>query len=539
MFKKKSLQDAFLKIKDVPGVYFFKGLDDAVLYIGKAKSLKKRVANYQASSNEKIAQMVDIATALHVIETKNELDALVLEAQMIQNHQPPFNVVYRGGRPFLNLVITKGSKNALPELVLSREVSPGGLVVGRFLQKSLARAIYGALLKAFSLRICKTKISGGCLYWHMGQCAGLCREDFDAASYKMRLKALGEVLTSGLDKYWRSVEKKIKEACGKLEYEKARSLTKHLELFGQCRDVLNNSWASDQAHLVCQPDQRDVWLLWPNFSGLQLLSIINGHVQKRALWLHPDQEISQYITVYYSSNPIPLSIFTDFEIDERELLQGFLTIFRDSRVSSGDFGLSVDKKKSSVSVIFDKVGNSCSDQVGLAKIVGQASYQAFLKTPLVLAKMVGASTPVKTIDCFDVSHKQGHWIVASCVRFVDGREDVSGLRYFKIRGLEHSDDYASLLQAVSRRYSSDPYPDLVLIDGGKGQLSSVSPALAGVAVAALAKREERLFCNQNMTTGIKLDVSSPEGALLIQLRDRTHACAVGYHSKLFNSSFFD
>ncbi len=145
-----------------------------------------------------------------------------------------------------------------------------------------------------------------------------------------------------------------------------------------------------------------------------------------------------------------------------------------------------------------------------------------------LQQLVGLPCPPRTIDCFDISHFQSLSIVGSCVRFTDGKLDTSALRRFKIKSLVQQNDYAALQEIVRRRYRTDPLPDLILIDGGKGQLNAVKKILPEASLASLAKREERLYTTTN-SEGIPLDVHTPAGKLLIALRDYAHHYAVNYH----------
>lgn len=524
MFKSASLQNDFEQLPDRPGVYIFKDKQGSVLYVGKANSLKKRVSSYsRLNPNDwKLGSLVGQATNIDSRETGNPLDAMILEAQLIQNHQPKFNIMLKGGRPFLYFVFTK---TEVPELLLTRSKSKKGFYIGPFVHRSQARAIFDMLTRNFRLRICHKKIEGGCMYFHIGQCPGSCRSDFDVNAYKTRLKKVQKLLGQGPDKIIKELENEVKKSDEQLEFERSKILTSQLEQIKEAGQMLEHAGLGGKDGTSMLPeDEKHVWIAWPGGKVLEMFYSRAGVVRKKELWFAPQEagiDPEEYFKNYYTNFACPNSIFTNFPITELDTVEKFLAQWHG--------------KASNVAII-DRIDETPPDFVALAQTMAKSEIDALEQAPLKIAKLVGAKKPVTTIDCFDVSHRQGQSMVGSCIRFRAGRPDKDNFRRFKIKTVEGQDDYASLREIVSRRYKdgTQDLPDLVLIDGGKGQRSSVQDLVGITPLAALAKREERLFCVANLTEGVKLDRKSAHGALLIALRDYTHHFAITYHRKLQN-----
>jgi excinuclease ABC subunit C len=525
MFKNAALQQAWEQLPDGPGVYLFKSSSGEILYVGKASNLKKRVASYARPKADdwKTQALVAHADSLEFRVLTTPLDALLFEAQLIQAHQPSYNILLKGGAPFIYFLFTNGK---IPEMQLVRDKNRPGTYVGPFLQRQQARQIYDFLIHTFALRLCHKKIAGGCMYLHIGACAGICRNDFDLYSYKQRLNHVKKMLQQGTQALIDELEVRINAANKALEFESSRVLNRQLEqikMAGQMLDQAGISKSNAKAGAPPQ-DSQHIWLLWPENQALQLFNAQRGMVKELELWFSPDtnltDELAQnYMQQYYLESICPNSIFSNFAIDQKTVVESFLSQWH---------------HKTQPVAIIDRIGNTPPDIVILAQTMARQAAIAMQQTPLLLAQLVGSPKPVHRIDCFDISHKQGHFMVGACVRFVDGQPDKNSFRRFHIKTVSGQDDYASLREVVSRRYEGDPesLPDLILIDGGKGQRNAVSHLVGTTPLAAIAKKEERLFCAKNLHTGVKLDPHQAHGALLIALRDYTHHFAISFHRKL-------
>ncbi len=400
-------------LPSLPGIYLFKQ-NDTILYVGKAKCLKKRVTSYfqKKGTDWKIDMLLQEHTHIEHIVTHSESDALLLEAQLIRDNKPKFNVLLKNGQPFLYIMV---SSKPLPTLELVRNKKDKGIYFGPFLHKIPARSVYNYVIRVFKLWLCKSSITQGCLDYHLGRCAGNClKENFDKEGYLFRLELVQQLLKGNYKQSLKALETQIKELNKKLEFEKAQHLHQYV----------------------------------------QHLEIIFDTLQAK---------------------------FSEKKY-RREI---------------------VDRTVPSVIHNYEQVSQQ-------------------------LQQLFNLPRKPRTIDCFDISHFQSSYIVGSCIRFTNGKPDKNMFRRFRVRTLQKQNDYAALQEIVSRRYKHvSEIPDLVLIDGGKGQLNAVKD-IASTTCISLAKREERIF-SANLQEGIVLDVKTDLGKLLIALRDYAHHFAVSYH----------
>ncbi|MBN2267099.1 MAG: GIY-YIG nuclease family protein [Candidatus Babeliaceae bacterium] len=402
----------------IPGVYVFKAADGTILYIGKAKNLHNRIRSYfQKTGDEKTAQLIAAHDSIGYIPTRNEIEALLLEAHLIKIYQPPLNVLLKSGQPFLYLVFTKPKDpKKLPELIIMRQKPKTGIIFGPFTHKREVRVLYEHLIRTFHLLLCGKQVAQGCLDYHLGRCAGTCRPDFNREVYERHLSLAQALLQGDRKTFVKEVEKEISAANARLDFEQSQHL-----------------------HELLQQTE---------------------------------------------------FLFTTLE-------SGFSTA-RYARFTQAVLSPTLPNRKE-----YEEAANE-------------------------LKKLLHLKTLPQSIDCFDVSHFQSHALVGACVRFVNGVPAPDKYRRFRIKTLNRQDDYAALQEIVSRRYREGDHPDIILIDGGKGQRNAVESLVAPTPCISLAKREETLITAEH-PDGIKLDVATPLGKLLISLRNQTHYQAISYH----------
>ena len=418
------IQKQIPTLPSLPGVYIFKNTLQEIIYVGKAKLLKKRIDSYFAKYGKdwKIDALLDEHTNIEHIVTHSEQDALLLEAQLIKKNQPKYNVLLKTGQPFVYILFTR---DQLPQVKIVRNKKSKGSYFGPFLHKKHAHKVYDYLLKTFQLTQCSKKISGGCLRYHLGLCTGNCKNSFNKDAYLFRIQLATNLLKNKYKQSLKELEIKIKEYSDNLEFEKA----KHLNEYYQNLEVI---FATLKAKFTDTKYEKEVFLatipIWKK--------------------TEKDQSLAKKIQVTLNLSVAPV-----------------------------------------------------------------------------------------TIDCFDISHFQSRYIVGSCIRFEHGIPDKNNFRRFKIRTLTEQNDYAALQEIVTRRYKNkNNLPDLIVIDGGKGQLHAVRNVLPYALIVSLAKREERLFTPNN-PEGIKLNQSSDVGKLFIGLRDYAHHFAISYHRNRRNKNF--
>src|SRR3990167_149587 len=408
------VKDKLASLPTYSGIYIFKDIHNQIIYIGKAKSLKTRVTSYfQKTTDFKTQTLASEIHDIDYIPTKNEDEALLLEAELVKEHQPKFNILLKDGQPFVYLAITK---SAIPEFKVVRNKNLKAIHFGPFINKSQARQVHRFLSEKFSVRLCNKKIPNGCLQYHIGICAGNCRNEFDLDEHLLKIDLIKKILQEKYIEFEDIIRKQIETYNKDFLFEKSKKLAEYL-------DNLEYIISVTKLH----------------FSTKKFEPFIAMVKDKSSQRLVPNKELAQAL--------------------------------------QDEFKLSIKPH---------------------------------------------------IIDCFDISHFQSQFIVGSCIRFIDGVPAKNLFRRFKIKTLDQQNDYAALAEIVQRRYKSKNFPDLILIDGGKGQLNAVQPLFNNVECISLAKREERVFCRA-YPQGKVLDIHTETGKLLIALRDYAHHFAISYH----------
>lgn len=402
----------------LPGVYLFKK-DQEILYVGKAKCLKKRVRSYfqKQGTDWKIDSLIKEYSHIEHIITHNETEALLLEAQLIRDNKPKFNVLLKSGQPFIYIRFTNQDPR---QVEIVRNKKGKGVYFGPFLHKKQARSAYFYIMKTFRLTMCKTKINQGCLNYHLGSCAGNCLLDFDIEGYRLRIELALDLLEGRYNQSIKKLTQQMKVYTQAMEFEKARNMHHYLQNLDSIFTTLKTRFSEKKY-------EREIFL---------------------------------------TTSPIDKKLIDD-----------------------------------------PHIGKKLQDTFGLKK----------------------APT---TIDCFDISHFQSSYMVGSSIRFKNGIPDKNNFRRFKIKTLTEQNDYAALQEIVTRRYKNpEDIPDLLLIDGGKGQLNAIVALLPQCQVISLAKKEELIFA-PHLSEPIPLSLATDVGRLLIALRDYAHHFAITYHKLL-------
>lgn len=494
-----------------PGVYIFKTNETEILYIGKAKSLKDRCFSYISPKPDDLkgVTIASSATGFEFITTPTELAALLLEAELIQHHRPPLNVLLKDGQPFLYFLITN---EEIPRLLITRTKKQKGLYYGPFIEKGQIRSLHAFLLKTFRLDTCTRTMPNGCLRYHMGICAGTCLANFDLAGYKERLNIIKKLLGRGSRDVLEEIDSLVAQHNENMEFEISKKLVdakQNLENF-----LANRSSVLDLSHSIDQFTSRHLWIT--NKNHVFLLDEKKLKFTTRYTFLHDSEEpIDTYLATYYQQYQPPREIIVSHEPENIELLKNFLA---------------TRWQLNTPVMISATVGPHLEHIIRLAHLHVESKEVMTQSSAKELQEFLNLDQPPHTIDCFDISHTQGQNIVGSCVRFVDGAPDKSGCRKFIIQSLQNQNDYAALQEIVRRRYKSiDELPDLVLIDGGKGQLSAVNAVFDSVQTASIAKREERIFASTLPPEGKLVNKRSKAGKTLMAIRDYAHHFAISFH----------
>ena len=259
-----------ITLPPLPGVYLFKDENNQILYIGKAKNLKRRVSSYfqKQDTDWKASAVVQSSSHIDHVVTKTELEAMLLEAELIKAHQPKFNILLKSGQPFLYLLITSPQRK-IPELKIVRNKKEKGTYFGPFLEKTPARKVYNFLTKTFKLKICKKKIENGCLDYHLGICSGSCKPDFDKYAYLRRLDLAKLSLKQGHKKFLKYLKEEIYKHNKKTEFEKSKELHQYYQAFEKVFESIDLVFYKNK---VTNLASKDIWILTEDKSCLFLLS---------------------------------------------------------------------------------------------------------------------------------------------------------------------------------------------------------------------------------------------------------------------------
>jgi excinuclease ABC subunit C len=515
------LKERLADVPDEPGCYFFKegnAKDSVVLYIGKAKSLRKRVSQYfLRASDMKTRAMLDKARHLDWVVTRSEVEALILEARLIRQHKPQFNIDLKDNKRYAYITITD---DEYPRLITTRDDRGGRDMFGPYTDGSERVHLMTKTRKLFKLRLCKTMPKRVCLYYHLGQCSGPCENKIGKEEYcrdvqraRMFLKGQSPELIAGL-------EADMERASKALNFEEARHLRDTIRGVQHTtnRQILSRERRYDE-DVVLVRKQEDFYL----FLVLHVKKGMVTGVEEFPLHhdrVDPDAPMDDFLKSYYQDNHLPDEIILEEPIADAAIGQ-----YLASAKPSGKVMITVPKAGPKRALL----------EVGVKNIVARID-----KTHHLLLQVQDAlrlPTAPRRIDAFDNSHIQGTNVVSACIQFLDAKPNKPAYRKFIIRTVSGNDDFAAMREAVARRYKNhvekkEPLPDLIIIDGGKGQLHAATDALAGlgltIPVIGLAKREEEVYV-PGLPTPLPVDKKSEVSLFLQRIRNEVHRFVITFH----------
>ena len=526
-------------LPDSPGVYLFRGDKGKLLYVGKARSLKKRIATYFGAGPEdaKTAALLRGFRDLETIVTRTELEALLLENTLIKKHRPRYNICLRDDKTYPYIKITTGE--AWPRALVTRRVLEDGHSYFGPFWGGLARRIMRMITRHFQIRTCTLEIDGKlprpCLYYDLHACLGPCvaglttREAYGeaVADVILFLQGRNEELETRL-------EAKMEASSGEENFEMAAAYRDALKTV---RDV-----SERQVVQSLKGENVDVFGFFESGQDVAVVVLVvrGGVLQDRRDFffeksqeLEPSAFLEAFLPQFYDANPfLPSEVHLPVNIGDPELLEEFLAARRGAKVSVRvpQRGTSVDRLRMA------EVNARERHRIRFRRTGGDEAVAAEK-----LGRAIGLSMPPHRIEAFDISHTQGTDSVASMVVFEDGRPRKSEYRLFNIAAqtLLEPDDFRSMSEAVERRYrrvkeSDGPWPDLVLVDGGRGQLQAALTALDRLGVelpaAGLAKREEEIWV-PDRPDPIRLSRKDPALQLIQRARDEAHRFAISRHRR--------
>lgn len=525
---------------------------DQILYIGKSKSLRNRVRSYFRDGahhhTPRIASMVRKVADIEIIVTDTEAEALALEANLIKQHQPHFNVLLKDDKKYPYLCITWGDDYPRIFITRKRRKDPKSRYYGPYVDTGLLRRTLQISKRIFPLRQRRQPLfkDRPCLNYDIGQCPGVCQQLITPEEYHKIVQRVAMVFQGRSHELIDLLTAKMEKAAEDLDFEKAaiiRDQIKGLETLGAHQKVaLPDDTISRDAIALSADDEH---------ACVQLFQIRAGRLVGRLGFVADNQsgtpgEILQRVLEehYRLVDPveIPAEILVQHPLPQSDMLAEFLTAQKGRKVS-----IDMPQRQSKAELV-EMVERNAQHELARTQRFADRNNQAMQD----LAEMVDLPGPPKRIEGYDISHIQGSDAVASQVVFIDGLPAKQHYRTYKIKDPTvvsgHSDDFASMAEVIRRRfrrYAEDlalqrvgnpDWPDLVMIDGGKGQLSAVVAVLedmnllSELRVVSLAKRQEEIFLPGEKKS-LETEADQPGVMLLRRLRDEAHRFAVSFHRK--------
>ncbi len=554
------LQDQLKTLPTRPGVYLFKDAAGDVVYVGKAGSLRPRVRSYFSASNPspKTQEMMRHVVSLETIVVGSEAEALILEANLIKEYQPRFNIQLRDDKRYPYIKVT--TKEPFPRVFVTRKLhDDGSRYFGPYTSVGVMRQALEVIKRLYTVRSCSYDLpreapERACLDYHIGRCLAPCVGLQDQASYGDMIGEILKILDGDTEGVRNRVEGLMQEASDGLEFERAARL----------RDVLSglDALARQQRVERLRGGDYDVVGLARDgdLAATVVLRIRSGVLLGRDTQRFSDvgdesdaSLITTFASRYYLSRAtrgtrgmqgmqgtrrgshLPREILIPAEFDDRELVEDILSdeAGRRLRVYAPKKGTKARLSE----LAADNARHALEDRLtALEQVEDRADAVLYDLRDRLQLKIVP-----RLIVCVDISHHQGTETVGSAIVFENGAPKKSEYRHMRVKGEWGNDDYRSMAEVVSRYFrrrvdEERPIPDLLVVDGGKGQLGAARGALeelgvTDVALAALAKREEVIF-RPDRSDPIRLGRKNPALHLLQRLRDEAHRCAVSYNRKL-------
>jgi excinuclease ABC subunit C len=529
---------------DKPGVYIMRDANGKIIYVGKAVSLKKRLASYfraQAQLEPKTQALVKRLADIEVMVTDSEIEALVLECTLIKKHRPRYNVVMRDDKsyPYLKLTV----QEPYPRLLQTRKpFIDEAKYFGPFVGGSLREAVRVISLH-FGLRLCKLDLKPGgpqarpCLYAQIAQCDEICQGKGSPEKYQERVKAVLKFLQGGKDTLTPSLQERMRRDAE----------AKQFELAAKWRDVLHDIALIRQKPILSSTAREDRDLLSLAQSGnsatVEIFTVRAGDLEGRRHFFlqhligdNTAELLSQAVSQYYSQGvPLPPEILVPEEPAEGDLLRRWLEQQRGGpvvlRLPKNDNERRLLKMAETNAWLYLK--HNTVGEEGEPSVEELAAMEG-------LREQLGLAKNPERIEGYDISNISGTDAVGSQVVFTQGRADTSQYRRYRIRSVQGPNDFAMLQEVLFRRLkrAAEPgavQPDLLVIDGGAGQLSAVRAVLTelemDIPVIGLAKQHEEIY-QPGREEPLRLPLDNPGLQLLTKLRDEAHRFAVAYHRNL-------
>ena len=515
-----------------PGVYIMKDPEDRVIYVGKAKNLRNRVRSYFSGEKDpKTAVLVRRVDTIETVVTRNEYEALLLENNLIKKWNPRYNINLKDGKTYPVIRLTS---EEYPRVFKTRNmVQDGSSYFGPFTNVGHIDTYLELIERIYPLRKCRgpvKKREHPCLYYHLGRCAAVCAGKTSKEQYAERVEGVKRLLSGETADLRRELQARMEQAAAEMQYERA----------AEHRDTIRalDSVEAEQQVVDFDPETRD----YVGFASHEQLGtfvvfqmragkLLSSDIFRSDVFDSETEDLSQFIVRYYEAKKsVPARLYVPIQVDV-ETLQAF---FRDTH--GVEVGIALPEERRDTSIINMARENARQD---IDKRIRERGNIPALEE---LARLLGLPQVPLRIEGFDIAHIGGKHPVASMVSFLNGVPNKAEYRRYHVRGLDgRIDDFEAMREVVARRYTrvlneKRDRPDLILVDGGKGQVSATkeildSLGLETVPLLGLAKKNEEIFLPEQSEP-----VTLPEGApplqLLQHVRDEAHRFATSFRSRL-------
>ena len=523
------------RMPDEPGVYLMKDGEGKIIYVGKAKNLKKRVTSYftrhDPDAGWKTARLVSKIEDIEFIVTDNEIEAFLLESNLIKRYRPVFNIELKDQQRYTYLKITD---EPFPRLQVARRNRNGeflgakGKVYGPFVRGSSKFLTVGLLRKLFKIRICNRLPKTPCLQYFIKNCDAPCIAMVTRSHYMASVVALQEILAgrSNIERFASEMQDEMKRSSDLGEYERAKEIRDTLYRLNNLRVKQKMEKAVNRS-----PDEEYVGIMKDDKKGIahvMALRRTRGVISDRKKFefdLVADNSLSSFLLQYYSTVPtVPRFVYVNEDPQDRQVLETSLEKLAGHKVTIYNISHVLAKEKHQLMDLISK---------NLSMYIDSGYDPAVVE----LKKSLKLASIPEVIDCFDISNLGALIAVGSCVRFSNNKPDKSLYRKFRIKTVAGQNDFAMIGELVRRRYSlGDRLPDLIVIDGGRGQLGAAVASLRTLGIQdipciSLAKENEEIYSPSSH--GQLLLPRSNAGLRMLQhARDEAHRFGLAYNVNL-------
>lgn len=539
----QKIRDNLTKFPIDPGIYMMKSKSGKILYIGKAKSIRHRVRSYflpSAKPHGKTEGMLRHVEDVEYIVTANVIEALVLENNLIKKHLPRYNIKLKDNGHYPYLKITVGEP--FPSLQVVRSVEKDGAkYFGPYIKPRAMRQTIKLLTKVFPIRTCELQLdkTGNkhrpCLDYHIKCCDAPCADYIDISAYKTTVKNVVRFLSGDIDQVIADIRVKMELAVEKLDFELA---AKYRDQISMVEDAV----AKQNIDTPSAVDEDVIGIAYRDSKAcVQVMMVRDGKLLDREHYFLTNVEsdlkieaLTAFIQQYYENTSfVPKTILLPNSIEIPNTIENWLSKKRGNRIT-----IHIPQRGRKYQLVEMAIKNAqlILEQKNFNLTVVNGENPALLN----LQQLLDLPRPPQRIEGFDISNLGECFTVASMVVMEDGEPEKSEYRRFKIRGVDGQNDYAAMQEVITRRFrqgaTENHFPDLILIDGGKGQLNSAyrilkQLELANLPIIGLAKRFERIFLPEQKNP-IVLSKDNPTLHLIQRIRDEAHRFALHYHRKL-------